>query len=51
MVLGSQMQREHRSLRIVDDYAVPNGSEKVARIVLSYTDYVNRVVWRQTPAK
>jgi UDP-N-acetylglucosamine 2-epimerase (non-hydrolysing) len=36
-----------RSLRIVDDYAVANVSEKVLRIVESYTDYVNRVVWHK----
>ena len=46
-VLESQARGEERSLRLVDDYSVPNVSEKVVRIILSYTDYINRVIWKK----
>jgi UDP-N-acetylglucosamine 2-epimerase (non-hydrolysing) len=47
-ILERQGRGPQRTLRIVGDYAVPNVSEKVVRIVLSYTDYVNRSVWRKS---
>ncbi|GEC16384.1 non-hydrolyzing UDP-N-acetylglucosamine 2-epimerase [Nitrobacter winogradskyi] len=46
-ILADQPRGERRGLRLVEDYAVPNVSEKVLRIIHSYTDYVNRVVWRK----
>ncbi len=46
-ILADQPRGEARRLRIPRDYDVPNVSEKVLRIILSYTDYVRRVVWRE----
>ena len=46
-ILETQSRRHERFLRIVQDYDVPHVSEKVLRIIISYTDYVNRVVWQK----
>jgi UDP-N-acetylglucosamine 2-epimerase (non-hydrolysing) len=45
-ILESQRRGEHRDLRLVADYAMPNVSDKVVRIIHSYVDYVRRNVWR-----
>lgn len=47
MILEMQGRGSERSLRIVPDYASPNVAEKVVRIILSYTGYVQRNVWRR----
>ncbi|MGX1923786.1 non-hydrolyzing UDP-N-acetylglucosamine 2-epimerase [Vibrio sp. NH-7] len=46
-VLESQPSGETRLLRQVEDYSMPNVSDKVVRIIHSYTDYVKRVVWKE----
>ena len=46
-ILASQPRGTNRALHLVQDYNVPNVSEKVVRIIMSYTDYVRRVVWRE----
>ena len=50
-VLAGQGRGTERVLWPVKDYMVPNVSEKVLRILISYTDYVKRVVWSETPAE
>jgi len=46
-ILHHQGKREERTLRRVVDYSADNVSEKVVRLIISYTDYINRKVWRK----
>ena len=46
-ILQNQPRGEERLLRQVADYSMPNVSDKVLRIIHSYTDYVNRVIWKK----
>lgn len=46
--LQTQQLGENRNFRQVADYSIPNVSEKVVRIILSYTDYIRRTVWNET---
>lgn len=47
-ILETQKRNDSRTLRLVSDYAMPNVSDKVLRIIMSYTDYVNRTVWSKS---
>lgn len=46
-VIEQQKRGEDRTLALVGDYSMPNVSDKVVRIIISYTDYINRVVWQK----
>jgi UDP-N-acetyl-L-fucosamine synthase len=46
-ILQHQARGDNRDLRQVSDYSMPNVSDKVVRIIHSYTDYVNRIVWKK----
>jgi UDP-N-acetyl-L-fucosamine synthase len=46
-ILTSQKRGTDRELRQVYDYSMPNVADKVVRIIHSYTDYVNRIVWKK----
>ena len=46
-ILLNQHSGDNRSLRLVQDYSLPNVSDKIVRIIHSYTDYVNRVIWKK----
>ena len=45
--LESQKRDKERTLRTVSDYSMPNVSDKVVRIIISYVDYIKRVVWSE----
>ena len=46
-ILSEQPRGDQRLLRLPADYSMPNVSDKMVRIIHSYTDYVNRVVWKK----
>lgn len=46
-ILADQPRGANRLLRQVGDYSMPNVSNKVVRLIHSYTDYVNRIVWKR----
>ena len=47
LILENQKRGDKRTVRIVDDYSMPNVSEKIIRIIISYTDYIKRIVWNE----
>jgi UDP-N-acetylglucosamine 2-epimerase (non-hydrolysing) len=46
-ILENQKRGKERTLRLVSDYSMPNVSEKMIRIIISYTDYINRKIWNK----
>lgn len=46
-ILDEQKRGNDRSFRLVSDYSMPNVSEKVIRIIISYINYIKRVVWNK----
>ena len=46
-IIDNQPREEKRLMRQVSDYSMPNVSDKIVRIIHSYTDYVNRVIWKK----
>lgn len=44
-IVTSQSSKSIRQFKLIDDYDTNNVSKKVLRIILSYTDYINRTVW------
>jgi UDP-N-acetyl-L-fucosamine synthase len=46
-VIEKQSRGDQRLIRQVEDYSMPNVSDKVVRIIHSYVDYVNRVIWKK----
>jgi UDP-N-acetylglucosamine 2-epimerase (non-hydrolysing) len=47
-VVTAQFAPEKRNFKLVADYDVDNFSKKVLRIIMSYTDYINRTVWKKS---
>ena len=45
-LLSDQKRAEQRILNMVDDYSYENVSEKLVRVILSYTDYVQKTIWK-----
>ena len=46
-ILETRPRGPERAIRLPSDYAVPDVADKIVRIILSYTDYVRRTVWRE----